>query len=44
MTSNEKELAYRYDLFITPEWRDRFDTLINGSIEMPTESMYGASA
>src|ERR1041384_3281903 len=37
MTSNEKELAYRYDLFITPEWRDRFDTLINESIEMPTE-------
>jgi len=37
MTSNEKELAYRYDLFITPEWRDRFDTLINENIEMPTE-------
>jgi len=37
MTTNEKELAYRYDLFITPEWRDRFDTLINDNIEMPTE-------
>jgi len=37
MTSNEKELAYRYDLFITPEWRDRFDTLIDENIEMPTE-------
>ncbi|MEN3333663.1 MAG: hypothetical protein V7641_3028 [Blastocatellia bacterium] len=37
MTSNEKELAYRYDLFITPDWRDRFDTLINENIEMPTE-------
>src|SRR5437763_12971169 len=34
---NEKELAYRYDLFITPNWRDRFDTLINESIKMPTE-------
>jgi ubiquinone/menaquinone biosynthesis C-methylase UbiE len=37
MTNNEKELAYRYDLFIAPEWRDRFDTLINENIEMPTE-------
>jgi ubiquinone/menaquinone biosynthesis C-methylase UbiE len=36
-TKNEKELAYRYDLFITPGWRDRFDTLINESIKMPTE-------
>ncbi|HJQ22460.1 MAG TPA: class I SAM-dependent methyltransferase [Blastocatellia bacterium] len=35
--NNEKELAYRYDLFITPDWRDRFDTLINENIEMPTE-------
>src|ERR1044072_6677289 len=37
MTSNEKELAYRYNLFITPDWRDRFDMLINENIEMPTE-------
>jgi ubiquinone/menaquinone biosynthesis C-methylase UbiE len=37
MTTNEKELAYRYDLFITSDWRDRFDTLINENIEMPTE-------
>src|SRR2546423_2738219 len=36
-TKNEKELAYRYDLFITPNWRDRFDTLINESLKMPTE-------
>jgi len=36
-TKNEKELAYRYDLFITPNWRDRFDTLINESIKMPSE-------
>src|SRR5918911_4939343 len=36
-TNNEKELAYRYDLFITPDWRDRFDTLVNENIEMPTE-------
>lgn len=36
--SNAKELAFRYDLFITPEWRDRFDTLINQSIKMPLEA------
>ena len=34
---DEKELAYRYDLFITPDWRDRFDTLINEKIELPAE-------
>jgi len=35
--SNAKELAFRYDLFITPDWRDRFDTLINESIKLPLE-------
>lgn len=34
---NNKELAFRYDLFITPDWRDRFDTLVNESIELPVE-------
>jgi ubiquinone/menaquinone biosynthesis C-methylase UbiE len=32
-----KELAFRYDLFVTPDWRDRFDTLINESIKLPLE-------
>lgn len=36
--SNAKELAFRYDLFITPDWRDRFDTLINESIKLPLEA------
>lgn len=35
--SKEKELAFRYDLFITPDWRDRFDTLVNESIDLPVE-------
>jgi ubiquinone/menaquinone biosynthesis C-methylase UbiE len=35
--SRDKELAFRYDLFITPDWRDRFDSLINESIELPKE-------
>ncbi len=33
--SKEKELAYRYDLFITPGWRDRFDTLVNEKGKLP---------
>ncbi len=37
LMSNPKELAFRYDLFITPEWRDRFDALINESIKIPPE-------
>lgn len=36
--SNARELAFRYDLFITPDWRDRFDTLVNASSEIPVES------
>jgi ubiquinone/menaquinone biosynthesis C-methylase UbiE len=32
-----KELAFRYDLFIAPDWRDRFDTLINENLELPIE-------
>jgi len=35
--SYEMELAYRYDLFITPDWRDRFDALINDEIKLPVE-------
>ncbi len=35
--SKAKELAFRYDLFITPDWRDRFDTLVNETIEIPPE-------
>ncbi len=35
--NDTKERAFRYDLFITPDWRDRFDTLINESIKLPLE-------
>ena len=37
---NEKELAYRYDLFVTPDWRDRYDTLINEQVELPAEGHF----
>jgi ubiquinone/menaquinone biosynthesis C-methylase UbiE len=35
--SKNRELAYRYDLFITPEWRDRFDMIINESVKIPLD-------
>jgi len=35
--SDEKELAYRYDLFIAPDWRNRFDDLITKHIKLPLE-------
>lgn len=35
--SDEKELAFRYDLFITPDWRERFDSLVNENITLPPE-------
>jgi ubiquinone/menaquinone biosynthesis C-methylase UbiE len=33
--ADEKELAYRYDLFVAPDWRDRFDVLVNETVELP---------
>lgn len=35
--SDEKELAFRYDLFIAPDWRARFDSLVNENITLPPE-------
>jgi ubiquinone/menaquinone biosynthesis C-methylase UbiE len=35
--NDPKELAFRYDLFIAPDWRDRFDTLVNENVELPIE-------
>src|SRR6185369_1920756 len=36
----QKELAFRYDLIVTPQWRDRFDSLVNDSIEFPVEGKF----
>jgi ubiquinone/menaquinone biosynthesis C-methylase UbiE len=36
----QKELAFRYDLIVAPEWRDRFDTLVNESIQFPVEGRF----
>jgi len=38
--TDQKELAFRYDLFIAPDWRDRFDTLISENIKMPLEGRF----
>jgi ubiquinone/menaquinone biosynthesis C-methylase UbiE len=38
--STEKELAYRYDLLITPEWRDRFDSLADKNVVLPAEGRF----
>ena len=38
--TDPKELAFRYDLFIAPDWRDRFDTMINENIELPLEGRF----
>lgn len=35
--SSDKELAYRYDLFIAPDWSERFDTLLEESVEISAE-------
>ena len=35
--NQEKELAYRYDLLISPIWRERFDALIEQHIKLPDE-------
>ena len=30
-----RELAYRYDLFIAPDWCERFDTIVAAHVKMP---------
>jgi ubiquinone/menaquinone biosynthesis C-methylase UbiE len=35
--TDEKERAYRYDLLIAPDWRERFDTIIDKHFKLPTE-------
>lgn len=35
--TDSKEQAFRFDLFIAPDWRDRFDTLVNENVTLPAE-------
>jgi SAM-dependent methyltransferase len=37
--TTEKELAYRFDLFIAPEWRSRFEALLDENIKSLTEGI-----
>ena len=30
--SNEKENAYRYDLFVSSDWRERFDAMVDAGV------------
>lgn len=35
-----KELAYLYDLYIVPMWRERFDRLVDEEVELPKEGRF----
>ena len=35
MEDNERERAYRFDLFIEPEWSERFDELVTKHVKTP---------
>src|SRR5438552_3086825 len=37
MQEKERELAFRYDLFVAPDWRERFDLLVAEHTEAVTE-------
>jgi ubiquinone/menaquinone biosynthesis C-methylase UbiE len=38
--TDQKELAFRFDLFIAPDWRERFDTVISDNIKLPLEGRF----
>ena len=35
-----KELAYLYDLYVTPGWREVFDRLVDEEIELPKDGKF----
>jgi ubiquinone/menaquinone biosynthesis C-methylase UbiE len=35
--TTEKELAYRYDLFVATDWQERYDSLLGDNVELPVE-------
>jgi len=37
---DEKELAYLYDLYIVPLWREPFDRIVDEEIELPKEGKF----
>lgn len=39
-TKDSKELAYLYDLYVVPMWREAFDRLVDEEIELPKEGRF----
>jgi ubiquinone/menaquinone biosynthesis C-methylase UbiE len=37
---NAKELAFLYDLYVTPGWREAFDQMVDEEIELPKEGKF----
>ena len=35
--SKTRELAYRYDLLVAPDWRERFDCIVSEEVQLPTK-------
>src|SRR5262249_32969456 len=39
-TRDEKELAYLYDLYVVPQWREAFDRIVDEELELPEEGKF----
>jgi ubiquinone/menaquinone biosynthesis C-methylase UbiE len=39
-TRDAKEMAYLYDLYIVPGWREAFDSLVDDEVELPSEGKF----
>src|SRR5262249_24851594 len=37
---NEKELAYIYDLYVVPQWREAFDRILDEELKLPEEGKF----
>lgn len=35
-----REMAYLYDLYVAPGWREAFDQMVDGEIELPKEGKF----
>lgn len=40
MMKDAKELAYLYDLYIAPQWREAFDNLVDEEVKLPGEGKF----
>jgi ubiquinone/menaquinone biosynthesis C-methylase UbiE len=39
-SNNAKESAYLYDLIVAPQWRERFDQLVDKEIQLPEKGKF----